>query len=71
MTSHSKVAAQRFCELLSASSDPVGTHMRKKLDVSRATLYRWRQEIDSVDTLGMLAEYFGVPITDFLKEQKL
>ena len=45
--------------------------MRKKLDVSRATLYRWRQEIDSVDTLGMLAEYFGVPITDFLKEQKL
>ena len=70
MTSHSKVAAERFCDLLRDAGDDTGIHLRSQLNVSRATTYRWRQEIDSVDTLGMLADYFGVPITEFLREKE-
>ena len=63
--SPSKLAAERFCELLREVDDQAGSHLRSRLDVSRATVYRWRQKIDSVDTLGTLADYFGVPITEF------
>ena len=62
----SKLAAERFSrELLREVDDQAGSHLRSRLDVSRATVYRWRQQIDSVDTLGTLADYFGVPITEF------
>jgi transcriptional regulator with XRE-family HTH domain len=70
MTSHSKRAAERFCELLRDVDDQAGSHLGLGLNVSRATVYRWRQQIDSVDTLGMLADYFGVPITEFLREKE-
>lgn len=70
MTSHSKRAAERFCELLRDAGDESGNYLRSELNVSRATMYRWRQQIDSVDTLGTLADYLNVPITEFLREKE-
>jgi len=68
---HSRQAAERFCELLTDVNDQAGSRLGSQLNVSRATVYRWRQRIDSVDTIGMLADYFGVPITEFLREKEL
>jgi len=61
----SKQAADKLCELLKAEGDEAGTKLSSRLNVPRTTIWRWKQRIDSVDKIGMLANYFGVPIEDF------
>lgn len=70
MTSPSKLAAERFCELLKDASDTSGLHLARQLGVPRSTIWRWKQRLDSVDTIGMLADYFKITPSDFLKGER-
>lgn len=63
--SPSEQAADKFCELLKAEGDEAGTTLSSLLNIPRTTVWRWKQRIDSVDKIGMLADYFGVPIEEF------